>query len=178
MSSLKINGAGLWYGHTNIGFLDHMLLQFTTYSLADLKLFCCGDLNTGWHHVVEDVGIVVGLLTLRACETQCKNRFNTAVVAMDGSLVRLSLDFSGRPRFYWNCGAASFENNMCMARVFLDALVYNCGVAAHVDFIRIDDWHHAAEALFKSLGICYRRAFCYCGDANASTKGKQRLMWR
>ncbi|ATY93522.1 Imidazoleglycerol-phosphate dehydratase [Candidatus Hodgkinia cicadicola] len=182
VSSFNIYGTGLWHGSTSVSFLDHLLTQFTTYSLVDLKLFCCGDLSNGWHHVVEDVGIVFGLLTSRVWETQCKNRFNSAVVAMDGSLVRLSLDFSGRSRFYWSCESlsniSSVADNFSMARIFFDALVFNCGITAHVDFIKIDDWHHATEALFKSLGICYKNAFNKNDFHNASTKGKQRLIWR
>ncbi|XXM93700.1 hypothetical protein AAHH87_00350 [Candidatus Hodgkinia cicadicola] len=72
-------------GFTGVGFLDHLLAQYVVNSQVDLKPFfvvLCfvflvlfhGDLWTDWHHSV--------------------------LVPMDGSLTRLSADFSGRPRLF------------------------------------------------------------------------------
>ncbi|AHL31086.1 MAG: Imidazoleglycerol-phosphate dehydratase [Candidatus Hodgkinia cicadicola] len=182
VASLCFCGAGCWRGATSLGFLDHLLAQFAAYSLANLKLFCYGDLWTGWHHVVEDIGIVLGMLISSIQSRGCRNRFSAITLSMDGSLLNLSIDFSGRSRLYWDCkGLDNVSNaidNIRIARVFFDALAHNCGATVHVSFAEVDDWHHAAEALFKALGACFRLAFGSGDDVSVSTKGEPKLIWR
>ncbi|AUI38870.1 Imidazoleglycerol-phosphate dehydratase [Candidatus Hodgkinia cicadicola] len=183
VASLCACGAGYWSGATSVGFLDHLLAQFAAHSLANLKLFCCGDLWTGWHHVAEDTGIVLGMLILSIQNKGCaRNRFSAVTLSMDGSLLDLSMDFSGRPRLYWDCkgldNVSSAVDDIRIARVFFDALTHNCGATVHISFAEVDDWHHAAEALFKALGVCFRLAFGRAHDVSVSTKGKPKLIWR
>ncbi|XXM93384.1 MAG: hypothetical protein AAI946_00420 [Candidatus Hodgkinia cicadicola] len=182
VASLHADGNGRWHGATGLGFLDHMLAQFAAYSLIDLKLFCCGDLWTGWHHVAEDVGIVLGTLIFRICSKECKNRFSAITLPMDGSLLELSVDFSNRPRLYWDYGALNgilnATDDIRISHVVFDALVHNCGASVHANFIRVDNWHHAAEALFKAFGMCYKNALSRRNSVSASTKGKPKVTWR
>lgn len=60
--------------------------------------------------------------------------------------------------------------------MFFDALAHNCGATVHVSFAKVDDCHHAAEALFKAFGVCFRMAFGCGNDVSVSTKGKPRLI--
>ncbi len=45
---------------TGLGFFDHMLELFAGHGLFDLTVDAQGDLHTGGHHTVEDVGICLG----------------------------------------------------------------------------------------------------------------------
>jgi len=100
VASLCVRGSCQWLGFTGIGLLDHLLAQYVVNSQVDLKLFCYGDLWTDWHHSVEDIGIVVGMLIAAVYSKAQYNRFASVSVPMDGSLTRLSVDFSGRPRLF------------------------------------------------------------------------------
>ncbi|AUG91592.1 Imidazoleglycerol-phosphate dehydratase [Candidatus Hodgkinia cicadicola] len=182
VASLCFCGAGRWSGATSLGFLDHLLAQFAAHSLANLKLFCYGDLWTGWHHVVEDIGIVLGMLISSVRSGECRNRFSAVTLSMDGSLLNLSIDFSSGSRLRWDCkgldNASNAIDSLRIARVFFDALAHNCGATVHVSFAEVDDCHHAAEALFKAFGTCFRLAFGGSNDVSVSTKGKPKLIWR
>ena len=42
------------------GFLNHMLELFAGHGRFDLKLDYCGDTHVDFHHITEDIGIVLG----------------------------------------------------------------------------------------------------------------------
>ncbi|AUG91359.1 Imidazoleglycerol-phosphate dehydratase [Candidatus Hodgkinia cicadicola] len=159
----------------SLGFLDRLLAQLAARLLANLKLFCYGDLRTGWQRVVEDMGVVSGMLISSIRSRECKNRFSAVALTIDGPLLNLSIDFSGRPRL--RCGCEGLDNvsnaidNIRIARVFLDALAHGRGVTVCASFAEVDDWHHAAEALLKASGMCFRLAFGSGNDVSVSTKG-------
>ena len=57
-----------------------------------------GDLETGAHHTVEDVGIVLGqAVDLALGERAGIRRYGSALVPMDESLAECAIDISGRP---------------------------------------------------------------------------------
>ena len=58
--SLNLDGVGVYDVDTGNGFLDHMVSQISRHGLIDITLKAEGDLHTGWHHLVEDVGITLG----------------------------------------------------------------------------------------------------------------------
>ena len=51
---------------TGVGFLDHMLELLGRHGRLGLRVEATGDLETGAHHTVEDVGIVLGQAVDRA----------------------------------------------------------------------------------------------------------------
>src|SRR3954471_19232589 len=57
--SLDLDG-GEASADTGVGFLDHMLDLLARHGRLGLKVEANGDLETGAHHTVEDVGIVFG----------------------------------------------------------------------------------------------------------------------
>ncbi len=85
---------------TGISFLNHMLHQLSTYSGLNLKTHCAGDLMTDYHHIFEDIGIVLGKLLSRLIKDIGPFRYCHTIVPMDGSMVRCSLDLSGRYGLY------------------------------------------------------------------------------
>ena len=57
---LNIDGKGEYNNNTGIAFFDHMLDLLSKHSLIDLNISAKGDLKVDYHHLVEDVGIVLG----------------------------------------------------------------------------------------------------------------------
>src|SRR5215213_2834899 len=57
--SLDLDGGGS-SSATGVGFLDHMLDLLARHGKLGLQVEANGDLETGAHHTVEDVGIVLG----------------------------------------------------------------------------------------------------------------------
>src|SRR5699024_4525026 len=56
----SIDGEGNGKINTGVGFLDHMLVLFTSHGLFDMTVFCDGDTTVDDHHTTEDIGIALG----------------------------------------------------------------------------------------------------------------------
>jgi imidazoleglycerol phosphate dehydratase HisB len=54
---VDLDGTGTADVATGVGFFDHMLRLLARHALVDLEVRAEGDLETGSHHTVEDVGI-------------------------------------------------------------------------------------------------------------------------
>lgn len=147
-------------GKSNIksGFksLDHMLTLFAFHGLFDLDLKAAGDLE---HHIVEDIGIVLGSAVKRALD-DARNikRFGLASVTMDCVMATVSIDISGRP--YLRFDVAPLKENLDLSKddfkTFLEAFVSNAKITLHVALPRYEkdqDAHHSIEAIFKALGV-------------------------
>jgi len=102
--SLDLDG-GEASASTGVGFLDHMLDLLARHGRLGLKVEASGDLETGAHHTVEDVGIVLGQALDEALDVLRRLR-NWQVldrsVALSGSsyeaAVRMRLDQAQLPR--------------------------------------------------------------------------------
>lgn len=102
---LNLDGQGRADIQTGVGFLDHMLMSFAKHGLMDLTVRCQGDLQTGSHHTIEDVGICLGQALGQALgDKRGIVRFATFTVPMDEALCMACghqrpalLGFCGRP---------------------------------------------------------------------------------
>jgi imidazoleglycerol-phosphate dehydratase len=176
--SLSLDGAGRGSRTTGVGFFDHMLDAFARHGGLDLDVDAKGDLQTGSHHTVEDVGIVIGQALDDALGDRSGiTRFGHAVVPMDDARASAAIDISGRP-------FVAFDGLEIPARViggfetelveeFVRAVANNAKLTVHVTVERGRDPHHMVEACFKAFARALREA---CGfDPNASgipsTKG-------
>ena len=63
---INLDGTGKYDINTGCAFFDHMLAQLAKHGLIDLKITAHGDLEVDAHHLVEDVGIVLGQAFARA----------------------------------------------------------------------------------------------------------------
>jgi imidazoleglycerol-phosphate dehydratase len=63
---LNLDGKGKARVKTGIPFFDHMLTLFARHAVVDLELRCKGDLEVDAHHTVEDCGIALGQVILKA----------------------------------------------------------------------------------------------------------------
>src|SRR5918999_1731449 len=83
---------------TGVGFLDHMLDLLARHGKLGLRVEANGDLETGAHHTVEDVGIVLGQAIDEALGDRAGiRRYGSALIPMDEALGECAIDISGRP---------------------------------------------------------------------------------
>jgi len=176
--SLTLDGAGKGTRTTEVGFFDHMLDAFARHGGLDLDVDARGDLQTGSHHTVEDVGIVIGQALDEALGDRAGiTRFGHAVVPMDDARASAAIDISGRP-------FVSFDGLAIPARViggfetdlveeFARAVANNAKLTLHVTVERGRDPHHMVEACFKSFARALREAAAFDPNASGvpSTKG-------
>jgi len=160
--TIYLDGNGISDIDTGIPFLDHMLTLFAVHSLCDLSLEARGDIEVDDHHTVEDIGICLGeALKLAIGDKTGINRYGHFTLPMDEALVRVVLDFSGRPFLHYNLhipnqrlGDLASEN----LREFFQALANSAGLNIHIDLLRGQNSHHIAEAAFKALGRALKMA--------------------
>lgn len=174
---LGLDGSGTAAVSTGLGFFDHMLELFAGHGLFDLKVDATGDLKTGGHHTVEDVGICLGTALAEAVgDKRGISRYGSMLTPMDESLVLVALDLSGRPYFAYDGGPvgeniAGFDSGLVSE--FLRAVVNHARMTLHVRVLAGGDTHHTIEAVFKGLGKALRQAVSLDPRASGipSTKG-------
>lgn len=148
---------------TGVPFLDHMLTTLARYAALDLTVRARGDLR---HHVIEDVGIAVGLAVADALPEGAA-RFGDCTVPMDDALVHCALDLGGRPYYRGPLPSTLYDHWM---RSFAD----HARATLHLRVLRGRDRHHVVEAGFKALGFALREALRPAGGEVFSTKGAVR----
>src|ERR1700741_370667 len=91
--SLTLDGDGAGQRETGVGFLDHMLDLLARHGHIDLSVAATGDLHTGAHHTVEDVGICIGQALDQALGDRAGiTRYGAATVPMDEARAACALD--------------------------------------------------------------------------------------
>jgi imidazoleglycerol-phosphate dehydratase len=159
---LDLDGSGKASIATGLGFFDHMLELVAGHGLFDLTIEAQGDLHTGGHHTVEDVGICLGTAIAEALgDKRGINRYGSMFVPMDESLVLVALDLSGRPYFAYEGGPvadaiAGFDTGLVAE--FFRAVVNHARMTMHVRVLAAGDLHHTIEAVFKAFGKALRLA--------------------
>ena len=103
--TFDLEGTGKYEVSTGNGFLDHMLAQIARHGLFDLEVKAIGDVETGWHHLVEDCGIVFCQVFAKALGSPVGIiRMAHSYVPLDETLARVVIDLSGRPHAQINTG--------------------------------------------------------------------------
>jgi imidazoleglycerol-phosphate dehydratase len=160
--SLTLDGDGAGERKTGVGFLDHMLDLLARHGHLDLTVSATGDLHTGAHHTVEDIGICIGQALDDALGDRAGIvRFGQATVPMDESRASCAIDISGR-------GLCSFEATLRPGAIgnfdhelteeFFRALAGNAKLTVHLTVERGTNAHHVIEALFKAFARALRSA--------------------
>ena len=155
------------------GFLGHMLELMAHNAGWSLSLKSSGDTAVDFHHLVEDVGIVLGQALLEWYPSSPRNRYGWCAMPMDGSLVLVAVDLSGRGACVFrgkfptpSCGIFDME----LVPEFFRALAREAKAAVHIRILESDNSHHTSEAIFKGFGRAMGQALTPC-KLNPSTKG-------
>ena len=175
---LDIDGAGVSDIDTGIPFFDHMLTLFSKHGLFDLKVKASGDIDVDYHHMVEDVGIVLGQAFKQALGTKKGiNRYGFFLLPMDESLARVVIDLSNRQAFVYKVDyrfPMVRDFNIVLIKEFFQAFANNLACNLHVQLEYGEEPHHIAESLFKCLARALDQATSIdarLNDALPSTKG-------
>jgi imidazoleglycerol-phosphate dehydratase len=160
--ALTLDGTGTGSRETGVGFLDHMLDLLARHGRLDLSVTANGDLQTGAHHTVEDVGICIGqALDVALGDRAGIFRYGQAIIPMDEARATCVIDVSGRGLLVFDAelppGAiGNYDHEL--TEEFLRALAANAKLTLHVTVDAGTNVHHVIEAIFKALARALRAA--------------------
>lgn len=147
---------------TGCGFLDHMLALFCHHGRFGVAVNAKGDTEVDYHHLTEDIGIVLGTAFARALgDKRGITRYGEATIPMDEALISVYLDLSGRSGYFANLSIPSqkvgdFDTEL--VDEFMTALCRAMGLNLHIVQHRGTNSHHIIEGAFKALARALRKA--------------------
>ncbi len=163
-------------GVVGLPFLGHLLQAMAFHGGFSLKVAAKGDIEVDPHHLVEDVGLVLGEAFARAVqEFGPVRRFGHAVIPMDEALSEATIDVCGRPCLVYRADypqASAGDFPLHLLREFLTGFANAARINLHALCRYGENGHHMAEALFKAVGKAIGAAYEPAEEsAPLSTKG-------
>ena len=159
---LNLDGEGRYEIDTGNGMLDHLLAQLARHGLIDLTISARGDVHVGWHHLVEDLGILLGRTLAGAVgDARGITRMAHAYVPLDEALALAVVDFGGRGYAVIDAGLTDSDLGGIpgdLLEHFLESFAREAHLNLHVRVLAGTNNHHRAEAVFKSLARALRAA--------------------
>ncbi len=161
-TQINLDGQGRYQIETGIGFLNHMLEQLSRHSLIDIELSAQGDLHVDMHHTTEDTGIALGEAVKQALgDFSGIRRYGHALIPMDETCTRVSLDISRRPHLNWKVdlphGQLGRMDNQLFHEWF-QAFAISLGMTLHIELLYGENTHHIIESCYKGLARALRDA--------------------
>jgi imidazoleglycerol-phosphate dehydratase len=160
--SVNVDGTGKYDIDTGIGFLDHMLEIFSRHGLMDLTVRAKGDLHIDFHHTTEDTGIAIGEAVHQALgDRRGIRRYASAMIPMDETMSRVSIDVSDRPYLIWKVEFTKpklGEMDTELFKEWFQAFAQNARITLHVENLYGENNHHIVESCFKALARALRDA--------------------
>ena len=176
---VNLDGTGTYDVSTGIGFLDHMVEQFSRHSLIDVTMKVKGDLHVDQHHTTEDSAIALGQAIDKALGDKGGiGRYGAAYSPMDETLARVALDISGRPYLVWKVRFTQEklgEWDTELIEHWFHSVSQSAGITLHVQLLYGQNNHHVCEAVYKGFARAMRQAVELDprkGGAIPSTKGQ------
>lgn len=176
---VNLDGTGTYDVSTGIGFLDHMVEQFSRHSLIDVTMKVDGDLHIDQHHTTEDSALALGQALAEALGDKGGiGRYGAAYSPMDETLSRVSLDISGRPYLVWRAGFTQEklgEWDTELIEHWFHSVAQTAGLTLHIELLYGQNNHHICESIYKGFARAMRQAVerdPRKGDAIPSTKGQ------
>jgi len=158
----NLDGTGVYKIDTKIGFLNHMLEQLSKHSLIDLKILAKGDTHIDLHHTTEDTGIAIGECIKKALgSSKGIRRYAHALIPMDETLTRVTIDVSNRPYLIWKVKLKVEklgEMDTELFKEWFQAFSQATGITLHIENVYGDNSHHIIESCFKGLARSLREA--------------------
>jgi imidazoleglycerol-phosphate dehydratase len=175
---VNLDGTGAYRVSTGIGFLDHMIEQFSRHSLIDITCAIKGDLHVDQHHTTEDSAIAIGQAIARALGDKAGiGRYGSAYSPMDETMARVALDISGRPYLVWKAQFSQPRLGEMDTELFehwFHSIAHAVGITLHIELLYGQNNHHIIEAIYKGFARAMRQAVerdPRKGGAIPSTKG-------
>ena len=175
---VDLDGRGEAEVETGVPFFDHMLQTLAKHAAFDASIQCKGDLHIDQHHTVEDTGIALGSAIDQALgDRKGIARAGCFYFPLDEALARSVVDLSGRSFLHWNVALDQGPRSamdLSVLEGFFKAMADNARANLHIDLLTGRDFHHGAEAVFKSFARALRQAAALdprIAGAVPSTKG-------
>ena len=154
--NINIDGRGESHIDTKVPFLDHMLCLFARHGFFDLSVEATGDVEVDYHHIVEDIGIVLGDALKDALgEKKGIRRYGSSQIPMDEALASVAIDISGRPYLIYNIKFPAKgrirEFDVDLIEDFFRAFTNHALLTIHINIPYGRNIHHIFEALFKAF---------------------------
>lgn len=176
---VNLDGTGTYDVHTGIGFLDHMVEQFSRHSLIDVTMKVDGDLHIDQHHTTEDSALALGQALAEALGDKGGiGRYGEAHSPMDETLSRVVVDISGRPYMVWKARFTQEklgEWDTELIEHWFHSVSQTAGLTLHIQQLYGTNNHHICESIYKGFARAMRQAVeldARKGDAVPSTKGQ------
>lgn len=176
--SVNLDGTGTFDVSTGIGFLDHMIEQFSRHSLIDITCKIAGDLHVDQHHTTEDSAIAIGQALNQALGDKAGiGRYGQVYSPMDEALARVALDISGRPWLVWKAEFSQPRLGEMDTELFehwFQSIAQAVGITLHIECLYGTNNHHIIEGIYKGFARAMRQAVELDprkGGAIPSTKG-------
>ncbi len=160
--AIDLDGVGDYNIKTGNGMFDHLLAQLSRHGLIDLEIEAEGDIEVGWHHLVEDTAICIGRALREALgDSRGITRTAHSFVPLDETLAFVAVDLSGRG--YAVIDAPIGEADLgglsgSLIHHFLESFALEGKFNLHVRLPAGANNHHKAEAIFKALARAMRIA--------------------
>jgi imidazoleglycerol-phosphate dehydratase len=177
--SINLDGKGDYKINTSAPFLDHMLSLMSKHGHLDLNIQAKGDIEIDYHHLIEDIGIVLGEAIKKALGKKLGiRRYGESLTPMDETLAQVALDLSGRPYLVYNVklgrGSRRIKDvDISLFEDFFRSVSNSAGMNLHINLAYGRDLHHIIESIFKGFGRALRSAVEIHGKSKGvpSTKG-------
>jgi len=175
---VDLDGRGEAQVSTGIPFFDHMLQTLAKHGAFDAQIRCQGDLHIDQHHTVEDTGIALGSAIDQALgDRKGIARAGCFYFPLDEALARSVVDLSGRSFLHWSVALDQGPRSamdLSVLEGFFKAMADAARANVHIDLLTGRDFHHGAEAVFKSFARALRQAAALDAQLSGtvpSTKG-------
>ena len=159
---LNLDGSGKSNINTGCGFLDHMLILFSSHGRFDLDVECKGDTYVDYHHTTEDIGIALGKAFYDALgDKRGIHRYGDTILPMDEALIMSAVDFSGRSYLGFDLSlptekVGDFDTEL--VEEFFLGFTRNAECSLHIKMLSGKNTHHIIEGAFKSVARTLRKA--------------------
>lgn len=159
---LNLDGEGVCKVKTGIPFMDHMLELLGKHGLMDLTVRAQGDLEVDYHHLVEDLGLVLGMAVNQALgDRRGIVRYGHMLLPMDESLSMVALDLGGRPFLVYELAVKKRrirDFDLGLVEEFFRAFATEARMNLHLAHLYGTEPHHAMESIFKGVARALRQA--------------------
>jgi imidazoleglycerol-phosphate dehydratase len=153
---LNIDGKGMSKINTSVPFFNHMLELVCTHGFFDVYINAKGDTHVDFHHIIEDIGIVLGKGFKKVLgDKKGINRYGMSQVPMDEVLTSVCIDIAGRPLLVYNVNIGKGkvgDFDVELIKEFFKAFSRSSGMTIHINIFYGENVHHIIESIFKNWG--------------------------